>query len=668
MKFKLLNNLKKISLMLCFTMLFQMAGLNFVKTHAAENAKLTYSIKGETKIGNTVDIFVNISNISNLYGGSVDFLYDPSLLNIQSIEVGDIFKNQNIKTPVKKIANGQANLAFTLTGIKDGVKGNGTIAVIKAKILKAGAINLKTTTKNDALKVNGNNVRVKLVNSNEKTITYASEEKSISSLGNPVKVNSVSVDKASPQTINTPVTFTAKASGGSSILYQFWINDGKGWKMVRNYSSSNTFTWKPTVAGNYTVSVYAKDSKSTKLVDDAKLTNYVVSAPGKPVKIDSVSMDKASPQAINTPVTFTAKASGGSSILYQFWINDGKGWKMVRNYSSSNTFTWKPTVAGNYTVSVYAKDSKSAKAADDVKLTNYVISASGKPVKIDSVSMDKASPQAINTPVTFTAKASGGSSILYQFWINDGKGWKMVRNYSNSNTFTWKPTVAGKYSVSVYAKDSKSTKAADDIKITNYVISASGKPVKIDSVSMDKASPQAINTPVTFTAKASGGSSILYQFWINDGKGWKMVRNYSNSNTFTWKPTATGNYTVSVYAKDSTSAKAADDIKLTSYVISVPGKPVKVDSVSIDKASPQVVGTPITFTAKASGGSSILYQFWINDGKGWKMVRNYSNSNTFTWKPATAGTYTVSVYAKDSKSTKAADDLKMLNYTISNKK
>ncbi|WP_066676168.1 triple tyrosine motif-containing protein [Clostridium septicum] len=668
MKFKLLNNLKKISLMLCFAMLFQIASINVVKTHAAENAKLTYSIKGETKIGNTVDIFVNISNISNLYGGSVDFLYDPSLLNIQSIEVGDIFKNQNIKTPVKKIANGQANLAFTLTGIKDGVKGNGTIAVIKAKILKAGAINLKTTTKNDALKVNGNNVRVKLVNSNEKTITYASEEKSISSLGNPVKVNSVSVDKASPQTINTPVTFTAKASGGSSILYQFWINDGKGWKMVRNYSSSNTFTWKPTVAGNYTVSVYAKDSKSTKLVDDAKLTNYVVSAPGKPVKIDSVSMDKASPQAINTPVTFTAKASGGSSILYQFWINDGKGWKMVRNYSSSNTFTWKPTVAGNYTVSVYAKDSKSAKAADDVKLTNYVISASGKPVKIDSVSMDKASPQAINTPVTFTAKASGGSSILYQFWINDGKGWKMVRNYSNSNTFTWKPTVAGKYSVSVYAKDSKSTKAADDIKITNYVISASGKPVKIDSVSMDKASPQAINTPVTFTAKASGGSSILYQFWINDGKGWKMVRNYSNSNTFTWKPTATGNYTVSVYAKDSTSAKAADDIKLTSYVISVPGKPVKVDSVSIDKASPQVVGTPITFTAKASGGSSILYQFWINDGKGWKMVRNYSNSNTFTWKPATAGTYTVSVYAKDSKSTKAADDLKMLNYTISNKK
>ena len=676
MKFKLLNNLKKISLMLCFTMLFQMAGLNFVKTHAAENAKLTYSIKGETKIGNTVDILVNISNISNLYGGSIDFLYDPSLLNIQSIETGSIFGSEKIQTPVKKIANGQANLVFTLTGIKDGVKGNGTIAVIKAKILKAGAINLKTTTKNDALKVNGNNVRVKLVNSNEKTIAYASEEKSISSLGDPVKVTEFNVNKATPQVKGSSITFTAKSSGGSTVLYQFWIFDGSSWKMVRDYNKSNTFTWNPSKSGNYRVSVYAKDINSNKALDSSKVMNYnIVDSLGKvdPVKVTEFNVNKATPQVKGSSITFTAKSSGGSTALYQFWIFDGSSWKMVRDYNRSNTFTWNPSKSGNYKVTVYAKDINSNKALDSSKVMNYnIVDSLGKvdPVKVTEFNVNKVAPQVKGSSITFTAKSSGGSTALYQFWVNDGNGWKMVRDYNRSNTFTWNPSKSGNYKVTVYAKDINSNKALDSSKVMNYnIVDSLGKvdPVKVTEFNVNKVAPQVKGSSITFTAKSSGGSTALYQFWIFDGSSWKMVRNYDKSNTFTWNPSKSGNYRVSVYAKDINSNKALDSSKVMNYnIVDSLGKvdPVKVTEFNVNKVAPQVKGSSITFTAKSSGGSTALYQFWIFDGSSWKMVRNYDKSNTFTWNPSKSGNYRVSVYAKDINSNKALDSSKVMNYTI----
>ncbi|AYE33880.1 triple tyrosine motif-containing protein [Clostridium septicum] len=676
MKFKLLNNLKKISLMLCFAMLFQIASINVVKTHAAENAKLTYSIKGETKIGNIVDILVNISNISNLYGGSVDFLYDKSLLEVQSIKTGSIFGSEKVQTPVEKIENGQANLVFTLTGIKDGVKGNGTIAVIKAKILKAGAINLKTTTKNDDLKVNGNNVRVKLVNSNETAIAYASEEKSISSLGNPVKVTELNVNKSTPQVKGSSITFTAKSSGGSTVLYQFWIFDGNSWKMVRDYNKSNTFTWNPSKSGNYKVAVYAKDINSNKALDSSKAMNYnIVDSIGKvdPVKVTELNVNKSAPQVKGSSITFTAKSSGGSTALYQFWIFDGNGWKMVRDYNRSNTFTWNPSKSGNYKVTVYAKDINSNKALDSSKAMNYnIVDSIGKvdPVKVTELNVNKSAPQVKGSSITFTAKSSGGSTALYQFWIFDGNGWKMVRDYNRSNTFTWNPSKSGNYKVTVYAKDINSNKALDSSKAMNYnIVDSIGKvdPVKVTELNVNKSAPQVKGSSITFTAKSSGGSTALYQFWIFDGNGWKMVRDYNKSNTFTWNPSKSGNYKVTVYAKDINSNKALDSSKAMNYnIVDSIAKvdPVVVNSITSDKSAPQAKGTPIKFTAKASGGSTVLYQFWIFDGSSWKMVRDYDKSNTFTWNSSKNGNYRVSVYAKDINSNKALDSSKVMNYTI----
>ncbi|MGL4109655.1 triple tyrosine motif-containing protein, partial [Clostridium sp. LP20] len=44
-------------------------------------------------------------------------------------------------------------------------------------------------------------------------------------------------------------------------------------------------------------------------------------------------------------------------------------------------------------------------------------------------------------------------------------------------------------------------------------------------------------------------------------------KDYSTSNSFTWNPTTTGNYVISVYAKDVNSKNEVDSFKTMDYAI-----------------------------------------------------------------------------------------------------
>ncbi|MDZ5034811.1 hypothetical protein GNF81_19160, partial [Clostridium perfringens] len=126
------TKLRKLSLLVCLTFMFQLIVLSPKTTLAASignaSTSISYDIKGDPKVGNTIEIAVNTSNVSDLYGASIDFVYDSSLIEVQSINKGSIWgTGTNVKEPVKTIKNGQANLAITFTGNTQGISGNGTI-------------------------------------------------------------------------------------------------------------------------------------------------------------------------------------------------------------------------------------------------------------------------------------------------------------------------------------------------------------------------------------------------------------------------------------------------------------------------------------------------------------------------------------------------------------
>lgn len=79
---------------------------------------------------------------------------------------------------------------------------------------------------------------------------------------------------------------------------------------------------------------------------------------------------------------------------------------------------------------------------------------------------------------------------------------------------------------------------------------------------------------------------------------------------------------------------------------------VKFDvTVTTNKASAQMVKTPITINAQAVGGSGdynyLIYVTNTNTKKVTQLQNFYSSNHKVTWKPTTAGTYKITVTAKD---------------------
>lgn len=60
-------------------------------------------------------------------------------------------------------------------------------------------------------------------------------------------------------------------------------------------------------------------------------------------------------------------------------------------------------------------------------------------------------------------------------------------------------------------------------------------------------------------------------------------------------------------------------------------------TLSASPACPRPSGTLVTLTAGTMGGYRVLYQFWINDGSGWRVYRDFEEDNVVTWTPTRDG-------------------------------
>ena len=88
----------------------------------------------------------------------------------------------------------------------------------------------------------------------------------------------------------------------------------------------------------------------------------------------------------------------------------------------------------------------------------------------------------------------------------------------------------------------------------------------------------------------------------------------------------------------------------------------KVTSFTADKKSPQVSGTQVKLTAKATGTGTLQYKFLIKDASGnWFVIQDYSSSNIAIWKAGKTGNKTLYVDVKDSNGKVTR---KSISYTI----
>lgn len=90
-----------------------------------------------------------------------------------------------------------------------------------------------------------------------------------------VVIDALVSDKASPQTVNTPITWTCYAIGTENPTYDFFERSGlDNWEPIP--SSGNVCVWTPTLAGTYDIKVRAHNNDASY---DEKQVNFTVTLP-----------------------------------------------------------------------------------------------------------------------------------------------------------------------------------------------------------------------------------------------------------------------------------------------------------------------------------------------------------------------------------------------------
>ena len=373
--------------------------------------------------------------------------------------------------------------------------------------------------------------------------------------------------------------------------------------------------------------------------------------PNKPPRLINLSQDRTSPQEAGTTVVWTAKAkdADNDSIFYRFFLNDDP----VTQWTRKNQWIWNVTDddIGDNRIEVRVRDGKHASpdVFDSRRIANITVIA---PIKktihsenqtpvIYSLTSDRSSPADAGTSITWTAVAKDAENdpIIYRFLLNDDP----VTQWVKENQWVWNTTDddLGHNQIEVHVRDKmhNDQDSFDNNKTASFTI-IKPRPVPqvllnqtpaIESLTLDKSSPQDAGASITWTALAYDpeNDQIFYRFLLNG----RPVTDWTSENAWHWHSSEkdAGKNRIEVQVRDGKHAgpKACDDSAAADFEIKIPNQQPNLVSLIPDQLSPQDAGMVIVWTALASDpdGDPILYRFLLNG----KPVTDWDIENKWTW-------------------------------------
>jgi hypothetical protein len=302
-------------------------------------------------------------------------------------------------------------------------------------------------------------------------------------------------------------------------------------------ANSCAISWPTPVAGSYAVTITAKDSKTA--LSGQALYTVTISAPKPPV-LTAATINGTAGSALSYTVGVTAAHSLTYSLL-----NAPSGLTI----NSAGVLAWASPVLGNYNVNVVAKDSFNGLTGQAV--FNVKIAAQAAPTVAGGSITGK-----VGTALSFAVVASAPNAVSYSL-----SGAPSGMAISATGLVTWASPVAGSYSVTAVAKDSKSGLSGQAV----YT-------VKIEAATTGTGTgPTITAAPITGVAGKALTASILI---ADPGAmsisvsitGTPMGMSFSaNGLTLTaaWANPVTGSYNMKVTVSDSAGKSATANVPIT---------------------------------------------------------------------------------------------------------
>ncbi len=407
------------------------------------------------------------------------------------------------------------------------------------------------------------------------------------SLGTQATLDTLVVDKPSPQKPGNWVTWTAQGSGGVAPLQYLYrrrtLPDG-AWMQVRGWDANPSYSWGAAESQVATYEFKAEVRSADAVVAESSRTMPYEWSLGTQATMDTLVVDKPSPQKSDHWVTWTAQGSGGVPPLHYMFRRrtpPNGAWMQVRGWSTNPSYSWG---AGESQVGTYEFKA-------EVRSADAVVAESSRTTTFEwvnllatlsAVSSDKPSPQPLGSDVTWTAQASGGDAPReFRYEYREGSGsWTEGRAWGSGTSWTWTPAHAGSWEIRVSAR-SAGAAAAESTLTSSFTVFT---PAVITSFTADQLSPQPAGTTITWSVNTAGGTPPLeYQFERADGLSWIVVQPYSAAATYVWTPGSSDvdDHTLRVLVRSAGSAAAFEDTATATMTV--------IPAMSLAPAEPAVV-------------------------------------------------------------------------------
>lgn len=367
-------------------------------------------------------------------------------------------------------------------------------------------------------------------------------------------------NKSSREYIGRYVTLTGKTTGGyGKLQYRFSEAYGATVTIKQEYSSRNTYSFSTSGPGHHIFYIDVMDEQGQVIrksysMDVVVHSDYVIKG--------IITSSKSSREYIQRNIVLTGQVTGGyGELVYQFSeLYDGKE-KIVRNYSSDNTYSFSTTGPGTHIYYIYVKDKANQIVRLSYELTvvvhpNYTLKS--------VVESNKTAREYVKRSIVLCAKTVGGyGENQYKFTEVYGASMNVKKEYSDSNTYAFTTTGVGTHIFYVDVKDREG-----QIVRSSYKMEVTPHPDyrlngNFTSNVNGKAKPgQKIQLNVSSTG--GYGNTHRYRFRENYGGKTKVIANYSTKKTCDFTFLGNGTHLYYVDILDSESQILTLSLKITS--------------------------------------------------------------------------------------------------------
>jgi hypothetical protein len=335
-----------------------------------------------------------------------------------------------------------------------------------------------------------------------------------------------------------------------------------------------------------------------------------------------------------SPYSSKLTATGGTPT-YTWSVTTGQLPAGLSLSPTTGVISGTPASAGNYSFGVTAIDSSSPVQVATATMALSVAAAATAPP-------DVAGALAINpfalpsgktgSPYSSSLQANGGTAP-YQWSISSGSLPSGLSLGASSGTISGAPVATGTANFTVMVTDSSSPAQSKSVKISLDVVS----PLAITTSTLTSG---VIGSTYTSSLQASGGIAP-YQW--SSTSALPAGLSLSAAGVLSGTPTASGNFSVNVSAKDSSSSAqtATASVKVN---ITAGTKPLAITSASMAQATQSQ-----TYSAALSAtGGTAPYQW--SSTSALPAGLSLSAAGVLSGTPTVSGTFPVSVTVKDSSS------------------